>query len=47
MLDKNIDLPFYRVGFVSFLILVPIALANIITALAITDVSVSNGMVDG
>uniref|UniRef100_A0A6E8VAE9 Ion transport domain-containing protein n=1 Tax=Anopheles coluzzii TaxID=1518534 RepID=A0A6E8VAE9_ANOCL len=39
VLDKNIDLPFYRVGFVSFLILMPIALANIITAFTITDVS--------
>ncbi|XP_041763779.1 uncharacterized protein LOC121589166 isoform X1 [Anopheles merus] len=39
VLDKKIDLAFYRVDVVSFLILVPIALANIITALAITDVS--------
>ncbi|XP_061503251.1 uncharacterized protein LOC4577455 isoform X4 [Anopheles gambiae] len=39
VLDKKMDLAFYGVGFVSFLILMPIALANIITALAITDVS--------
>nr|XP_049461770.1 uncharacterized protein LOC120951969 isoform X2 [Anopheles coluzzii] len=39
VLDKKMDLAFYGVGFVSFLILVPIALANIITAFTITDVS--------